>query len=175
MVIRYSLYRVNTVAWLKVSNRSLFFLRRLLSQKGARVTPKYISFPNLFCPFNNGLDRCASDEVNEDTCLEKVQELQECDKDECHCGPTKGRRKVPAYSNHLPSFTLRCPVTSQSLPWGYGKSDKCNRRFKFLAWLLSFFKKIPRFVLHAVSVVWLSAPLRRMIIYVCILWNTWPP
>lgn len=62
MVIRYSLYRVNTVAWLKVSNRSLFFLRRLLSQNGARVSPKYISFRNLFCPFNDGLNRWASDE-----------------------------------------------------------------------------------------------------------------
>ena len=169
MVIRYSLYRVNTVAWLKVSNRSLFFLRRLLSQNGARVSPKYISFRNLFCPFNDGLNRWASDEHTQHNTKMNVTVIRR----EVYSPQSTGIFKSRAiFYFTLPGHKSE-PAMGLRQVW---QVATCNRRFKFLARLLPFFLNwISGFVLHAVSVVWLSAPLRRMIIYVCILWNTWPP
>ena len=122
---------------MKLSSRTLFFLRRLLSQKGARVSPKYISFRNLFCPFNDGLNRCASDEVNEDNCLNEVQGVQRWMS--LWSDSVSTRRNVRAYIKSRAIFYFTGPgnkLETAMRKLQVWQIAACNRYFKILAWLL---------------------------------------
>lgn len=115
-------------------------LAGLLIQKGARVSPKCISFQNLFSTFNGGMDKCAGDDVKEENCLKEVQEVQECDKDVCHCGPAPFL--LAAKYGHIEiAFHLLLHGARPQVRDCHGATASqiaaCNGHFEFMDWLLS--------------------------------------